>query len=272
MLAESVRVGWKVALSWIPTILWVDCIRVILKGEVSITVKEVAVNCAALIIPFVLNGRVLTLYHGGVSNIFWLFTHGWIWLQVRPVVPCIGLRCKVIGGHTSKEETHCETRPTRVVAESSACKMTRINLWEVVYPSLKRHDRDASSFNLIRTTNIGSKRPRKYWTDHPMYHEGELVLTLELALIFPWDSLWTGRVLTEPVRNPWIALEIFLKPIDVFNLLFERRVFSRPQFENFVSFLCNLVQLFILVIIKPRLAIKIMVGIVELTRHLLLLI
>ena len=150
--------------------------------------------------------------------------------------------------------------------------MTRINLWEVVYPSLNRNFRNASSFNLTRTTNIGSKRPRNYWTDQPMYHEGVLVLTLELALIFPWDSLWTGRVLTEPVRNPWITPEIFLKPIDVFNLLFEWRVFSRLQFENLVGFLCNLVQRFILDIIKPRLAEKMMVGIVELTRHLLLLI
>lgn len=93
------------ALSWIPAIFWVDCIRVILKGEVSITVKEVAVNCAALIIPFVLNGRVLTFYHGGVSNIFWLFTHGCIWLQVRPVVPCIRLRLLISasGGLASKE-------------------------------------------------------------------------------------------------------------------------------------------------------------------------
>ena len=164
MVAKPIGVGRIVALSWIPAILWVDCIRVFLKGEVSITVKEVAVNCAALIIPFVLNGRVLTLYHGGVSNIFWLFTHGWIWLQVRPVVPCIRLRLviRTLGGCASKEVAKSETRPARVVAESSACKMTRINLWEVVYPSLERHDRDASSFNLIRTTNIGSKRPRKY--------------------------------------------------------------------------------------------------------------
>ena len=193
------------ALSWIPAILWVDCIRVILKGEVSITVKEVAVNWAALIIPFVWNRCVLTLYHGGVGNIFWLITHGCVWLQVRPVVPCIRSRSKLIGGHASKEVAKSETRPARVVAESSACKMARINLWEVVYPSLYRNDRDTSSFNLKRTTNIGSKRPRNYWTDNPMNRKGELVLTLQLALIFPWDSLWTGRVLTEPVRNPWIT-------------------------------------------------------------------
>ena len=204
MLAESVRVGWKVALSWIPTILWVDRIRVILKGKVGITVKEVAVDCATFDIPFS-SGDVLTLFHGLVGDIFSLFNHGWEWLQVRPVVPCIGLRCKVIGGHTSKDVAHCETRPTRVVAESFACKMARINLWEVVYPSLNRYDRDASSFNLVWTTNCSSDRPWKYWTDKPMYHEGILVLLLKLALIFPWDSLGTGRILTEPVGNPRIT-------------------------------------------------------------------
>ena len=149
------------ALSRIPTILWVDCIRVFLKGEVGITVKEEAVDCATLEIPFS-SGDVLTLFHGLVGNIFSLFNHRREWLQVRPVVPCIGLRCEVIGGHTSKEETKCEARPTRVVAESSACEMARINLWEVVYPSLNRYDRDASSFNFVCTTNSSSNRPRKY--------------------------------------------------------------------------------------------------------------
>ena len=82
-----------------------DCIRIFLKGEVSITVKEVAVDCAALIIPFVLNGRVLSLYHRGVGNILWLITHGSVWLQVRPVVPCIRLRLLISasGGLASKE-------------------------------------------------------------------------------------------------------------------------------------------------------------------------
>lgn len=92
------------ALSRIPTILWVDRIRVILKGEVGITVKEEAVDCATLDIPFS-GGIVLTLFHGLVGNIFCLFNHCREWLQVRPVVPCIGLRCKVIGGHTSKAVT-----------------------------------------------------------------------------------------------------------------------------------------------------------------------
>lgn len=198
MLAEPVGVGWEVALSWIPAIFWVDCIWVFLKGEVGITVKEVAVYRAALVIPCS-SGDVLTFYHWSVGDIFWLFNHGWIRLQVRSVVPCIGLRCFSRGSVASKAVTESETRPTWVVAENFACIMARINLWEVVYPSLNRNDRYASIFNLKWTTNSSSNGPRKYATDKPMCHERELVLTLELALIFPWVSFRTGRILTEPV-------------------------------------------------------------------------
>ena len=137
-----------------------DRIGVIFKGKVSITVKEVAVDGAALVIPRS-SRYVLTFYHRGVGYVFWFVNHGCVGLQVGPVVPCILMIGLIVGKCTSEEVAESEARPARVVLESFACKVARINLWEVVYPSINRNDRNATPFSLIATTNHGSYRPSK---------------------------------------------------------------------------------------------------------------
>ena len=100
-----------------------------------------------------------------------------------------------------------------------------------------------------------------------MCTKGELMLTLESALIFPWDTLRTSHVLTETVSHPWVALEVLAQPINVLDFHLWGGYRRLPFYEHLVGFSAQLPHFFVLLVIEDWLSEPIVVSVVPLAWH-----
>ena len=93
------------------------------------------------------------------------------------------------------------------------------------------------------------------------------MLMFELALVFPWDTLRAGHVLTETESHPWVTLEILSKPVNVLDFHFAGGHWRQLFNEYFVGFSARLPHLFVRFVIEDGLSEPTIVSIVVLARH-----
>ncbi len=120
---------------------------------------------------------------------------------------------------------------------------------------------------LHEATESGGNGPRESGTESPVRQESELVLTLQLTGVFPWDALRVGRVLAESVCYPGVALEVLLEPIDVLDLHLRCGNGRWAQLEDFISFFAGVVKRLIRSVIKDWLPEQVILCSIELAWH-----
>lgn len=93
------------------------------------------------------------------------------------------------------------------------------------------------------------------------------MLTLESALILPWDAFWVRGELTEAEGYPGIAFKVFTKPVDVVDFHLWCGHGRRSLFEDLISLSANLPHLLVLIVIEDGLPELEIISVVVRTRH-----
>ena len=93
------------------------------------------------------------------------------------------------------------------------------------------------------------------------------MLTLQSALVLPWDAFWVRRVFAEPISDPWIASEIVSEPFHVLSFFLLGRKLRHAFLEDFISLLGKLVELLVTLVIEDGLSELSVVSAIKLTWH-----
>lgn len=121
------------------------------------------------------------------------------------------------------------------------------------------------------TLHAATKHRRDWPSDetakHPVGSKCVLVLSLNCALIFPWNSLRPRHELTESVGDPGVALEVLLKEIQILAFLLLRWHTRGSEFEDFLDLALLLIVPLVLLRVVIRLSHSEMVSVIVLGRH-----
>ena len=126
---------------------------------------------------------------------------------------------------------------------------------------------DTASCHLKSAADISSKWPGKEGASDPVDHESELVLSLELTLVLPWDAFWVSSILSEAISYPGVALEVLLQEIHVCTFLLLRGNRRWSHFECLISLFLELIEFLTVLVVEVGLAEDVVVGVVKLAWH-----
>ena len=93
------------------------------------------------------------------------------------------------------------------------------------------------------------------------------MLTLESALILPWDAFWVRGELTEAEGYPGITFKVFPKPVDVVDFHLCCGHGGRSLLKDLISLSANLPHLLVLVVIEDGFPELEIISVVVRTRH-----
>ena len=161
VLTKLVSPGGIVTNTSIIDVLFVSIlVWVLLNRKVSVTGHEVPVPGGTLALACILNVGVLLWQHGVASHVIvGLGDHGWVGLQVGPVVPFVVVPhvsvCHVCG----EEEAADGRSEISVILEVAARLVAWVKVVEILHEAVEMHDGDASSSLLHATAKHAGNRP-----------------------------------------------------------------------------------------------------------------
>ena len=192
--------------------------------------------------------------------------HCWKGLKIGSVVPRVQQLLGVYSG-TSKQETSSNAEQTGPPSEGLTSVFGGVQVWEIMNELLVRHNWNATLEVLHAATEHRCNRPSQETTNDPVGSKCVLILSLNCALIFPWNSFGASHEFTEAISDPGVTLEIILKEIHVLTFLLLSRHARRFELEDFL----DLALLFVVPLVLLRIVIRLshpeVVCVIVLRRH-----
>ena len=132
---------------------------------------------------------------------------------------------------------------------------------------LVRHHWNSALVVLHAATEHRRDRPGQETTNRPVESKCVLVLSLDCALIFPWNSFRASHKFTEAICDPGVTLEVILKEVHVLTFLLLRGDSRRFELEDFLDLALLFVVPLVLLRIVLRLGHPEVVSVIVLRRH-----